>query len=235
MKTLATVSVLVALVVPATASAKGNCPTRSGTLATDALGRIWHRASSVYGCTTVFGHSPRTRRLGPYKTGVRVAFDGVNVAFTVPLVRNGVRSDRLYAVNVDSGSRWLAGRLLVPATAGSPEREARVQALKVSDQSIAWVTRTADVVMATRSPEDTPVAIGTLPRPLTVDRKLLLVGSFPDTAAGLLAQSMQLKEEPGDGDECGGVNPYTLTVKPNSSAGPIGVRWFGGWTSTNCK
>jgi hypothetical protein len=61
------------------------------------------------------------------------------------------------------------------------------------------------------------------------------VGSFPDVGAVALARSMQLTEENGDGDECGGVNPHTLTVKPDASGALVGVRWLGGWTSTNCK
>jgi hypothetical protein len=75
------------------------------------------------------------------------------------------RSERLHAANVDSASRWLLERLLVPATAANPEREARVQTLKVRDQSIAWVTTAGDVVMATRFPEDDPSRPARRPAP----------------------------------------------------------------------
>ncbi len=234
MKILASAALLVALAVPAAASAKGDCPPRKGTLAHNGVGRIWHQRTSLYGCTTVYGHNPRARRLGPYKTGVKVTFDGVEVAWTVPLTRDGVRSDRVYAGNVDDGSRWLLGRRLVPATASAPEHEARLQKLVLRDQSVAWVTTDSDLVFAMRSPDADPTPIGTLPAPLAVDRNLLLVGSFPTTDPAALAATMELKELNGEGDECGGSNPYTLTAKPDPASARIGARWFGSWASTNC-
>ncbi len=234
MKTFVTAALLGALLVPSTAQAKGDCPARKGTLAKNALGRVWHQRASVYGCTTVYGHAPRARRMGPYKPGTKVAFDGVRVAFTVPLVRDGVRSDRVYAGDVDDGDRWLLGRVLVPKSATGPEREARIQRLAVHGLSAGWVTTTGEVVMAVRSSDGEPDPIGTLPGPLKGDRDLVLVGRFPDAGAPALAQSMQLKEGQGEGDECGGSIPYSLTVKPDPSAGRIGASWFGQYTNLNC-
>jgi len=163
-----------------------------------------------------------------------VAFDGARVAFTVPLVRDGVRSDRVYAGDVGDGSRWLLGRVLVPASAAAPEREARVQRLAVLDQGVGWVTTTGEVVMAVQSPEGDPVPIGTVPGPLKADRTLLLIGRFPDAGAAALGRSMQLKEESSEGDECGGTTPYVLTVMPDPAAARIGARWFSNYQSLNC-
>ncbi len=240
-RTVLAVTALVALgacSAPASAStaataAKGDCPARKGTLAKNSIGRIWHRRGSIYGCTTVYGEPANRRRLGPYTTGAKVAFDGANVAFTVSRVRDGKRVDRVFAANVDDGRRWLVGRKAVPAAAAEPEHEARIQKLSLRDQSVAWITRTGDVVMAMREPASEPTPIGAPPGPLTVVRNLLLVGRFPGTGATALARSMRYKELPGEGDECGGGNPYTLTVRPDASGRPVGVEWHGHWTSTS--
>lgn len=217
---------------PATGVAKGDCPARKGTLAKDSISRIWHRGSSIYGCSTASGNEPQTFRLGPYTTGARVAFDGEYVAFTASRVRNGRRSDRVYAVNANDGSRWLIGRRLVPATATAPRREARIQTLQVRDTSVAWVTRAGDVVMAMQEPDGDPSPIGALPGPLEVDRKLLLVGRFPATGAAALARSMRFTERYGYGDACSGTNPYKLTVRPDARP-RVGVHWAGSWYSTS--
>jgi len=238
MRTLFTAALLGALLVPTTAQAKGDCPARKGTLAKNGIGRVWHQGASIYGCTTANGHAPRIRRMGPYKPGTIVAFDGVDVAFAVPLVRDGVRSDRVYAASLDDGDRWLLGRLLVPKSATGPEREARVQRLALVEsgrgRSATWVTTTGEVVLAVRSPDGKPDPIGALPGPLTEDRTLVLVGRFPDAGAPALAQSMQVKQGQYEGDECGGSIPQVLTVKPDPSAGRIGASWFAHYTSPRC-
>jgi hypothetical protein len=51
----------------------------------------------------------------------------------------------------------------VPASGAAPAREARVQAIVVRDESVAWVTRTSEVVLALHSAEDEPEAIATPP------------------------------------------------------------------------
>src|SRR3954464_3579077 len=109
----------VALTVPAAAHAKAyaNCPARSGTLAKDGFGRVWHTKATLYGCTTVYGRRPRTRRLGPWKPGTKGAWDGRHAGWRVPLTRGGVRRDRVYAGSAEDGSRWLLGTRARPATA----------------------------------------------------------------------------------------------------------------------
>ena len=88
--------------------------------------------------------------------------------------------------------------------------------------------------MASRSPGEDPTPVGALPTTLKVDRNLLLVGTFPDADPAQLLSSLQLEELDGDGDECGGANPYSLRVKPDPAAAAIGVDWESDWTSTNC-
>ncbi len=210
--------------MPRRPSAKSDdCPPRKGTLVKKPLGRVWHKGHSLFGCTVVFDTKPRARRLGPWAPQTRVDFDGVEAAWTTPLVRNGVRSDRAWNASVQSGTRWALGARLVPRTPTAPAREARIQRIIVQDQGAAWVTRTGDVVLFVRLPNSDPVAVGGLPGPLVPDKRALLVGTFTGIAPKALAATAKLAEGQGDGDECGGTNPYTLTVQPDPSA-PAGRR-----------
>lgn len=217
------------------AAASRECPARKGTLAADSMGQVWHQRDSLYACTTIYGHRPRARRIGKWAAGTKVAFDGVNVVWTNPLVRNGVRSDRISAANADDGKRWTTGKLLVPAAGGSAEREARVERLWVRDRGAAWVTRTGEVGMALQDPQDAPKPLGALPGPVEPDGQRLLVGAFGEGSVPHLRGSLTLEELPGEGDECGAVNPYRLTFRPGPSDPEMGVEWSGGWTSTNCS
>ena len=89
-------------------------------------------------------------------------------------------------------------------------------------------------MLALHAPESDPEAVGTLPAPLQADRALLLVGTWADAAPDALAASARLEELDGDGDECGGVNPYRLTVQPDAGGPRLGAQWFGGWSRPDC-
>jgi hypothetical protein len=242
MRKLAPILIAAAALLAANPAGAGaatkTCPAKSGTLAKDphGFGRVWHKGDSLYACTTVYGHAPRSRRMGPYKAGTQVAFDGVNVAWTVPLRRDGRRSDRAWAASADTGKRWLEGKRLIPVSGDTPEREARIERLVVQDRGAAWVTRAGDVVFALQFPESVPAAIGALPAPLAPEKrgKRLLVGSFGAGAASQLAATLKLSESDGEGDECGGTNPYTLTFQATAGGPSLGATWDGGWVSTNC-
>lgn len=220
--------------VPQDAHAARNCPQRAGTISIKPLGRVWHQGGSLYACTTVYAKPPRARRVGPWKPGTKVAFDGVNAVWTVPLVRGGVRSDRVWGATAETGRRWLSGTRLIAPTAAAAAREARVQRLLATDQGAAWVTRTGEVVLAVKSPESDPEAVGALPAPLHADHSLVLVGRWAEAAPDALAASARLEELEGDGDECGGVNPYRLTVQPDAAGPRVGAVWMGGWSRPDC-
>jgi hypothetical protein len=235
----ASVAVATALLAgPGSASAAGtSCPARSATIVKDVrgFGRVWHRGTSLYACTTVYGHAPQTRRVGPYAPATKVAFDGVNLAWTVRMTKQGRRTDRVWAANVDSGRRWMLAQKPNPAGGDKAARETLVQRILVKDQAIAWVTRGGDVVGALVSAQDEPVAIGTLPSPPVQQDHLVQIGSFPGGPVSALAASLRITEGDGEGDECGGVNPYRFTVRPEAGLPEAGVQWTGGWTSTNCS
>ena len=90
-----------------------------------------------------------------------------------------------------------------------------------------------DVVFALRSPQSVPAAIGTAGPQHS--GQYVLLGSWPSMPARELAATLTLHELPGDGDECGAVNPYELMVRPDAAAPALGVRWGGYWSSTNCS
>ncbi|HEY5143058.1 MAG TPA: hypothetical protein VII98_06120 [Solirubrobacteraceae bacterium] len=236
LRTIGACAALLVVLAPASASARTShdCPARQGTLATAPLGRVWHHAGSLYGCTTVYGVAPRAVRLGPWTAGTKVAFDGVGVAWTVRRTVGGQVVDRVWAASTQTAKRWLLGPPLVPASGSAPAREERIQRILLTDAGVAWVTRASDVVLALHEPSDAPTAIGTLPGALQPARLLLLVGSWPAVPAAQLAASAALKELPGDGDECGGANDYQLTVTPDPSAAAVGALWNGYWTRPDC-
>lgn len=233
---LAAVGLSLAVAAPgADAAASKNCPAHRGTLVKKSLGRVWHAGHSLFGCTVVYDQRPNTVKLGPWAPATRVAFDGVSAAWTTPLVRDGVRSDRVWIATAQGpGKRWLGGSRLVPAAGDLPVREARIQRILLVDQGAAWITRTGDVVLALASPSGDPMPIGVPQVTLAADHKLLLLGSWPDVPAAQLAATVKLTEGDGDGDECGGVNPYTLTVTPDPAADPFGAIWEGYWERLNC-
>ncbi len=213
--------------------ASDDCPRQRGTIATAPLGRVWHRGTTLYGCTAVYGHRPRTKRLGSWSPTTRVSFDGVNVAWTVRCTVGERRVDRIWAANIDSGVRWLKGAPLIPRAGAPKAREERAQLVQLRDQGVAWVTQAGDVVFALRSPESSPEPIGGAAPKLS--GQYVLLGSFTALPARDLAATLTLKELPGDGDECGAVNPYELTVQPDANQPALGVRWDGYWSSTNCS
>jgi hypothetical protein len=212
------------------------CPAKRGTLATSGLGRVWHTKATLYGCTTVYGRRPHTVRLGPWKPGTKVAWDGSQAVWTVALTRDGVRSDRVYAADAQDGHRWLVGTRALPASASGPAGEARVRRVFSYDVTAGWVTTDGAVVFAQRSPQEAPQAIGTLPAAPTADHHLVLVGRWPDAGAAALAATVKLDAADGDGDECGGSAGYRLTLAPDAAAPGtrVGVQWWGGWERPDC-
>jgi hypothetical protein len=226
------IGVLLALAVPsARAASVKSCPARPHTLAKTTVGRVWSSGASLYACTTVYGRKPNKVRIGPWRTGGKVAWDGSDAVWSVPLVRGGkVVGDRVYAADAQDGSRWLLGARALP------DREARTQRMFVWGTTGGWVTRDGSVVFAQRSPQEPPAAVGTLPAPPVTTGKLVLVGAWPGVSATALGRTVKLDTTgDGDGDECGGSEQYRLTLVPDATSGArVGVTWWGSWERPFC-
>jgi hypothetical protein len=227
------IGVLLALAVPSAraASSVKSCPARAHTLAKTTVGRVWSSGSSLYACTTVYGRKPNKVRLGPWRSGGKVAWDGSDAVWSVPLTRGGhVVGDRVYAADAEDGSRWLLG-----ARAGV-KAEARTQRLFAWGTTGGWVTRDGAVVFAQQSPTEAPAAVGTLPAAPAVSGKMVVVGTWPDVSPTTLGRSVKLDATgDGDGDECGGSEQYRLTLVPDATSGArVGVTWWGSWERPLC-
>lgn len=240
LKLAALAALTLGVAIPAVASAQSgdHCPARTGTVATDRLGNVWHKGGSLYACTVVYGTKPRAVRVGRWAPQTRVDFDGVTVVWTTPLTRDGVRSDRVSAADVQAGRRWMTSRRLLPAGDGTPSREARIQRVIAAFAGVGWVTRSGDVVLALQQPVDAPVAVGALPAPPVARDDLTLVGTWTPpagvTSAKALADTARIDIGDGEGDECGGTDPYTMTVVPDAAAPAVGVTWPGAWERGDC-
>lgn len=229
---LAATALAVAVAPSAAVAATKSCPARPNTLAKVWAGRVWASGGSLYGCTTVYGRKPNKVRLGPWRSGGKVAWDGSDAIWSVPLVRGGkVVGDRVYAADAEDGSRWLLG-----ARAGV-SAEARTQRMFSWGVVGGWVTRDGTVVMTERSPQEPPKVIGTLPAPPVVSGKLLVIGRWTGVTPTELGRTVRINTTPGtgDGDECGGVEEYRMTLMPDPVSGDrVGVSWWGGWERPFC-
>ncbi len=229
---------LVALAIagPATALATSpGCASHPHTLAAKNGGKVWRSGSSLFGCTTAygpsFGHAPRSSKLGPWAPGTKVAFDGLTAVWTLPKPAG----DRVWADDLESGKRWLTGTRIVPGSAGQHFSEGRVQRLLLTDQAAAWITTDGQAVLALHDPAgETPSPVGALAAPLSANKQLLLVGNYPDVGASFLAAGAKLEIVDGDGDECGGVDSYRLTVQPDPAGPRLGATWDGYWEVRHC-
>lgn len=233
---LATAALAVACASAAPASASARCAARAGTLAVTPVGRVWHRGHVLYGCTTAYGRRPNAKALGPWAPGTRVAWDGVHAAWTVVRRRGGVTSDRIWARSAEPGAprAWLRGARAVPPSGASPGREARVLRIRTLDAAVGWVTRSGEVVLSVLSPQADPVRVGSSSSPLAPTNRVLLVDTFTWVPAASLAASLALKGVSLDGDECGYVGDFTLTVVPPGAPAPVGARWTGGYERPDC-
>jgi hypothetical protein len=225
--TLLAAAVAALVAVPAgTASAKApTCPAKAGTVFHNSYGRAWHAKGSLYSCTTVYGHK-RVVRLGPWKSGSKLAWEPTHAVWSVP----AARGDRIWAGSTENGRRWLLG------TRALGSAEARVQRLFVYDSTAAWVTKAGAVVFALEQPQADPEAIGTLPSPPAARSHLAVAGTFTALSPTDLGRTVDLDAVNEDGDECGGAADYRVTFAPDPAAPStrIGITWNGGWTRPFC-
>jgi hypothetical protein len=207
----------------AASAATPKCAAKAGTLLHSSYGRAWHKSGSLYSCTTVYGHK-RVVRLGPWKTGGKLAWSATHAAWSVP----GPKGDRVYAGSTENGRRWLVG------TRALGSAEARIQRMFVYDTTAAWVTKAGAVMFGLEQPQEVPTAIGAAtPTPL-LGGHLVLVGTWATPSPTDLGRTIRLDLTEQDGDECGGAGDYRITLAPADPATRIGVSWFGAWERPFC-
>ena len=186
------------------------CPAKAGTLFHSSYGRAWHARGSLYSCTTVYGHK-RVVRLGPWKSGSKLAWEPTHAAWSVP----AARGDRIWAGSTENGKRWLLGTRALGAA------EARVQRLFVYDSTAAWVTKAGAVVFALEQPQADPEAIGTLPSAPAARSHLAVAGTFDRRCRRPTSAARSGSTPPNeDGDECGGAADYRVTFAPDPPRRP---------------
>ncbi len=194
--------------------------------------RAWHSKGSLYTCTvrgfSLKSDKARTRKLGRWTSASRLFIDGDDASWTVRKTVGGTAVDRISTRNMWTGISSQSDLPLVPASGATLAREAQLYGWTAYDQTLAWVTKVGDVVLAADDPSDTPTPRGALPAPLAPDGKRLLVASYP-TANSLqleaLRESLHLFSLGGDGDECDTVYDATLTFVDAATFNPLGVTW----------
>lgn len=69
--------------------------------------------------------------------------------------------------------------------------------------------------------------------PLKPTGKRLLIGRWAALAGPDFADSLEMADAGGDGDECGGVSSVRVTVRPVAGQPRVGATWSSDWTSTS--
>ena len=129
---------------------------------------------------------------------------------------------------------WLRGAPAVPHVAAAGRPQPRVERLLALPTSAAWITRDGDAVLALPLADGDGFPIGELAATPIVEHLQLWIGRWPDVPAAALARTARLTVGTGEDDDCGGADPYTLTVRPDPAAPAIGASWTGDWVNENC-
>jgi hypothetical protein len=237
---------------PASARAKGDCPKHTGEFGRKGGSVLWpgpYAGKTVlFGCTAFYGEGPKNFRLGPWAKGSTWAFDGSTAAWVIKGA--GGNADRVYVGDASAKYTWLPG--LSPVVGKGAKADGKVSKIVVSGEVAAWVTTKGTVVAAARGHDEEPETEGAelaaakpdpavspstglaqgLVSPLAFNGKRFVLGRFEAAAGKALAASLKIAVGQGEGDECGGVNPYTVTVAPIAGQ-RVGATWFTSWTSTS--
>ncbi len=244
-------AVLVAAVGPAAARAAG-CPQHTGEFARTGGSVLWpgkvKGKNVLYGCTAFYDQRPKSFKLGPWNKASQASFDGQTVAWTVK--KPGTREDAIWIADVSRGYVWMRG--LRPTTGRGSSTDVKVSRLLATGEGAAWVTTRGTLVMAISSPQERPEPVGeTTPAatptpavspttgapqgllvPLKPKGRRVVVGRWESVAGDDFADTLSLEVGQGEGDECGGVNPYDATVEPVDGQ-RVGASWWAYWSSTS--
>ncbi len=221
------------------------------------------KPGNLYVCTAYYGDPPVSKKIGPWTKQSRLAFNGSTVVWTVRKKDSaGDPIDAVYAADGPYGN-WLnnvrptvgpgnaldqrVSRLAVYGDAAAWVTTKGTVMLGVPSPNGAE----AEPVGAGTPGAAAPVVPGVTDVPLTADNLLaykqglataplkptgrrLLVGRWTALAGPVFADTLELKEGPdGDGDECGGVSSYKVTVQPVAGEARVGATWWSDWSSTS--
>lgn len=220
-------------VSPAAAKPLPSCAKKKGEIKRTSGGVLWSVKGVLWGCTAFYGDPPETYRLGPWSKASRYAFDGGTVAWTVPKTGKHGTEDAVWTAKVTNGAVGLRG--VRPTTGPGSSTDVRVARLVAKENATAWVTLRGTVVAALGA-DETPEAVGAsdgLATPFVQKGGRYVVGRWPDVAGTAFAKTLTIEVGDGEGDECGGTNPYSVTVRPVDGEPPVGLTAFVGWVSSS--
>lgn len=242
------------LVAPASAIPQGyECPAHTGEFARTGASVLWpgkvKGKNVLYGCTAFYGEKPRSFRLGPWNKASKASFDGQTVVWTAR--KPGTKEDAVWVADASVGSTWLRG--VRPTTGKGSSADVKVERLVAAGEVAAWVTTRGTLVMAVSSPQDDAQAIGAsspaatqtpatspttgapqgLLSPLVAKGKRIVIGRWEALASPAFADSLEVLVGDGEGDECGGVNPYDVTVEPLAGGARVGAEISAYWGSSS--
>lgn len=221
----------------ATTAAAATCPQQGHELQRAWRGAVFLREGALWGCTVSYRDDDAvTRRLGAWGRGSQVAFDGRWATWTTRAGRGKRLRDRITSVDVGSGAATFVNAAPVPGDAD----DGRVTALAAASYMAAWVTAKGTVVAAVPAAHRAPRAVGArgdsgdgLRLPLRPLGTRLVVGQWPGAAAAA-ARTLDVVNDGGAGDECGGISTAVATVRPDAGAPRVGLSWDLRFRTGNC-
>lgn len=231
------IALSVTAVTAGTASA-ATCPQQGQELQRAWRGAVFLRDGALWGCTVHWkDDDTTTRKLGGWGRGSQVAFDGRWATWTTRSGRGRRVRDRLTSVDVGSGAVSFSNAAPVP---GGDLDDGRVTALAAASYMAAWVTAKGTLVAAVPAQRSAPSAVGArggngggLLSPLRPIGTRVVVGRWPGAAAAA-ARTLDVVNDGGAGDQCGGMSTAVATVKPDAGAARAGVSWVLRFKTGNC-
>ncbi len=228
----------IALGTGAASAAAATCPQQGQELQRAFRGAVFVRDGALWGCTASYkADDTVTRKLGAWGRGSQVAFDGRWATWTIRSGRGRRVRDRLTNVDVGSGAVSFSNAAPVP---GGDLDDGRVAALGGASYLAAWVTAKGTLVAAVPAQKRAPNAVGArtaagdgLLLPLRPVGNRVVVGRWPGAAAAA-ARTLDVVNDGGAGDECGGISTAVATVKPDAGAPRVGISWDLRFRTGNC-
>lgn len=221
------------------------------------------KAGNLYVCTAYYGDPPVSRLIGPWTKGSKLAFTGSTVVWTVRKKDSaGSPIDAMYAADGPYGT-WLKGvRPTVGPGNALDQRVSRLAVYGDAAAWVTTKGTVMMAVPSPNDPQAEAVGEGTagaaapvvpgvtddpnltaaellsysqgLSSSLQGTGRRLLIGRWTALAGPEFANTLKVGDGGGgDGDECGGVSSYKVTVRPVAGQPRVGASWMSDWSSTS--